>query len=58
MFWKIKFWKHTVTNDQILRVLSSEAETIRFESDDHATSDIPCKILTKYGEIKVGLGQK
>ena len=34
----------TVTSDQTLSVLSSEADTIRFESADQATSEIPWKI--------------
>ena len=33
----------TVAKSQIFRVLSSEAETSSFESDDHDTSEIPCK---------------
>lgn len=33
----------TVAKSQIFRVLSSEAETSSFESDDQDTSEIPCK---------------
>lgn len=36
--------KLTVAKSQIFRVLSSEAETSSFESDDQDTSEIPCKV--------------
>ena len=44
--WYVHKWSydisHTVENSHILSVLSSEADTNSFESDDQATSDIPC----------------
>lgn len=38
----------TEFRSQIFRVLSSEAETRRLESEDQATSDIPCTHVTDH----------
>ena len=43
----------TVAKSQIFRVLSSEAETSSFESDDQDTSEIPCKKKTKAHKPKL-----
>lgn len=42
----------TVAKSQIFRVLSSEAETSSFESDDHDTSEIPCKKKSEQTKVK------
>ena len=47
--------KLTVAKSQIFRVLSSEAETSSFESDDQDTSEIPWKNASKLGEAQVCL---
>lgn len=38
----------TELRSQIFRVLSSDAETRRLESEDQATSDIPCMYVTDH----------
>ena len=47
--------KLTVAKSQIFRVLSSEAETSSFESDDQDTSEIPWKKASKLGKVQVCL---
>ena len=45
---KGKVHRLTVAKSHIFRVLSSEAETSNFESDDHDTSDIPFGFNKEY----------
>lgn len=40
----------TELTSQIFRVLSSDADTSRLESEDHATSEMPCGCRTKRHE--------
>jgi len=42
IYMKISMKRFTELISQIFSVLSSDADTKRFESEDQATSDIPC----------------
>lgn len=51
LLWCDSICSLTELRSQIFRVLSSDAETRRLESEDQATSDIPCIYVTDhYGD--------